>query len=110
MLGVNLRGVLGTIRAFVPGMLAAGEPGHVVVTSSGAGVFASPYTSPYTISKFGAFAAAECLAWDLSTVGAPIGVSVLCPGAVTTGISSSERNRPADAGPATRKSGGCWMS
>ena len=98
VLDVNVRGILHGIRAFVPRMLAGGEPGHVVTTASSAGIFGSPYTGPYTISKFAAVAASEVLAWDLSLTGAPIGVSVLCPGAVATRIGFSDRNRPDTAG------------
>jgi hypothetical protein len=45
------------------------------------------------VSTFAAVALAEVLANDLQASGAPIGVSVLCPSAVATGIGESERNR-----------------
>ncbi|MEZ5206655.1 MAG: SDR family NAD(P)-dependent oxidoreductase [Acidimicrobiales bacterium] len=96
VLDVNVRGILHGVRAFVPRMLAGGEPGHVVNTASSAGIFGSPYTGPYTVSKFAAVGMSEVLAWDLSISGAPIGVSVLCPGAVATRIGFSDRNRPAE--------------
>src|SRR6476660_9694888 len=38
----------------------------------------------------------ECLHHELRGQNAPIGVSVLCPAFVDTGISNSERNRPAE--------------
>lgn len=95
VLGVNLWGILHGIHAFVPAMIAQGTPGHVVNTCSSAGLFGSPFTSPYTISKFAAFAASESLAHDLALVGSPIKVSALCPGAVDTAIAGSDRNRPA---------------
>jgi NAD(P)-dependent dehydrogenase (short-subunit alcohol dehydrogenase family) len=96
VLGVNLWGVLHGIRAFVPRMIEAGEEGHVVNTVSAAGLFGSGFSAAYNISKFGAFAATESLASDLAAVGAPIGVTAFCPGAVDTGIATSDRNRPAD--------------
>jgi len=96
VLGVNLWGVLHGIRAFVPRMIDAGVEGHVVNTISAAGIFGSGFSAPYNISKFAAFAATESLASDLAAVGAPIGVTAFCPGAVATGIGTSERNRPAD--------------
>jgi NAD(P)-dependent dehydrogenase (short-subunit alcohol dehydrogenase family) len=95
VLRVNLWGVLNGIRAFVPGMIERGEAGHVVNTSSVAGLFGSGYSGTYNISKFAAFAATESLANDLRAIGAPIGVSVLCPGATNTAIAKSGRNRPA---------------
>jgi NAD(P)-dependent dehydrogenase (short-subunit alcohol dehydrogenase family) len=96
VLGVNLWGVLHGIRSFVPRMLAGSDEGHVVNTVSAAGLFDAPYAGAYQISKFAAFAATETLAHDLAAVGAPIGVTALCPGAVDTGIATSARNRPAD--------------
>jgi len=95
VLGVNLWGILNGIRSFVPRMLAAGEPGHVVNTASMAGLVSLPLSGPYVISKFAAVAASESLGHDLQAVGAPIGVSVLCPSLVATGIGTSRRNAPA---------------
>jgi NAD(P)-dependent dehydrogenase (short-subunit alcohol dehydrogenase family) len=95
-LDVNLWGILHAIRVFVPRMLAAGTPGHVVNTVSMAGVCSNAFSGPYTISKFAALAATESLAHDLATIGAPIKVSAVVPGAVDTNIAKSHRNRPAD--------------
>jgi NAD(P)-dependent dehydrogenase (short-subunit alcohol dehydrogenase family) len=95
-LGVNLWGILNAVRAFVPRMIDAGTPAHIVNTSSMAGLLTNAYSGPYTISKFAALAATECLAHDLAAVNAPIKVSVLVPGSVATRISDAERNRPAD--------------
>ena len=97
-LGVNLDGILNAARSFVPRLLAQGTPAHIVNTASMAGHMTAAFTGPYTISKFAAVAASECLAKDLAAVGAPISVSVLCPSLVATGIGRSRRNRP--AGPA----------
>ncbi|HEX4017504.1 MAG TPA: SDR family NAD(P)-dependent oxidoreductase [Frankiaceae bacterium] len=94
VLGVNVWGIIHGIRAFVPRMIAAGEPGHVVNTSSLAGVVSNAYSGPYTTSKFAALGLTECLAHDLAAANAPIGASVLIPGAVNTRIADSTRNRP----------------
>ena len=96
VLGVNLWGVIHTVKAFVPRMIEGGDEGHVVVTSSMAGLACAAFSGPYQTSKFGAYAVAESLAHDLQASGIPIGVSALCPGAVNTRIASSGRNRPAD--------------
>ncbi len=93
-LGVNLWGILNGIRAFVPRMLAAGTPAHIVNTTSMAGVCTNAFSGPYTVSKFAAQAATECLAHDLRAIGAPITVSAVVPGSVATRITSSARNRP----------------
>ncbi len=94
VLGVNLWGIIHAIKAFVPRMIAAGEPGHIVNTSSLAGVVSNAYSGPYTTSKFAALGLTECLAHDLAAANAPIGASVLIPGAVNTRIAESTRNRP----------------
>jgi NAD(P)-dependent dehydrogenase (short-subunit alcohol dehydrogenase family) len=94
VLGVNLWGVLHGIRSFVPRMLEGGDEGHVVNTSSLAGLITGAYSAPYITSKFAVLALTECLAHDLRAHGAPIGASVLVPGLVDTKIAHSMRNRP----------------
>jgi NAD(P)-dependent dehydrogenase (short-subunit alcohol dehydrogenase family) len=94
VLGVNVWGIIHGIRAFVPRMIAAGEPGHIVNTSSLAGVVSNAYSGPYNTSKFAALGLTECLAHDLAAANASIGASVLVPGAVNTRIAESTRNRP----------------
>jgi NAD(P)-dependent dehydrogenase (short-subunit alcohol dehydrogenase family) len=94
VMGVNLYGIVHAVRSFVPRMLAAGEPGHVVDTASMGGLVTNAYSGPYYTSKFAAVGVTECLAHDLRAVGAPIGVSALVPSLVATGIASSQRNRP----------------
>jgi NAD(P)-dependent dehydrogenase (short-subunit alcohol dehydrogenase family) len=93
-LDVNLFGIINGINAFVPRMLAAGQPGHVVNTSSVAGFISAPMTGPYNVSKAAAFSVTECLAHDLAATGAAIGASVLCPSAIRTGIAHTDRVRP----------------
>ncbi len=93
-LGVNLWGILNGIRAFVPRMLAAGTEAHIVNTVSMAGMCTNAFSGPYTVSKFAALAATECLAHDLRAIGAPIKVSAVVPAAVDTRIATSSRNRP----------------
>jgi NAD(P)-dependent dehydrogenase (short-subunit alcohol dehydrogenase family) len=92
--GANLWGILNGIRSFVPRMIAQGTEGHVVNTSSVAGLFGAPFEAPYAISKFAAFAATESLAHDLQSAGSSIRASVLCPGMITTNIVTSDRLRP----------------
>src|SRR3954471_10500615 len=101
LMGVNFYGIVHGIRAFVPGMIERGRPGHVVNTVSAAGLFPSAFSAPYTCSKFAALALTESLAGELAASGAPIGVTALCPGAVHTGIGHSERNRPTERPAAT---------
>ena len=95
-LGINLMGVVHGIRAFVPRMLAQGGECHVVNTASVAGLVDIPGSAVYCVSKHGVVALSECLYHDLRVAGASIGVSVLCPAYVNTGIWDSARNRPAE--------------
>jgi NAD(P)-dependent dehydrogenase (short-subunit alcohol dehydrogenase family) len=93
VVGVNLLGVANGIRAFVPRMLADGDEGHVVNTSSVLGL-SSGGGSIYSVTKHAVTRLSEGLFHDLAAVGSRIGVSVLCPGLIATHIVSSDRNRP----------------
>lgn len=92
---VNLRGVVNGIRTFVP-LLLEQEEGHVVNTASMAGVTATPLTGIYNASKHAVVSLSETLHLELQGRGAAVGVSVVCPEAVRTGIARAERNRPDD--------------
>lgn len=94
-LGVNLWGVIHGVRAFVPRMIAQGE-GHIVNTASLAGMSASGILGPYTVSKYAVVGLSEELHLNMQMLGAPVGVSVLCPGPVNTRITTAERNGPAE--------------
>lgn len=96
VLDVNLMGVVHGIRSFVPRMLAQGQPAHVVNTASAAGLVSPPGSSVYCVSKHGVVTLSECLHHELTLGKLPVGVSVLCPAFVPTGIGHSERNRPAE--------------
>ena len=95
--GVNVLGVANGIRSFVPRMLEQKHSAHIVNTASVAG-FISPTTMGlYNATKHAVVTLSETLHHDLRTVGATIGVTVLCPAYVPTGIADSERNRPDQA-------------
>ncbi len=94
LLGVNLWGVIHGVCAFAPRLLAQDE-GHIINTASVAGLISPPGMGAYSVSKHAVVALSESLHHDLRERGSRVGVSVLCPAYVPTGISSSERNRPA---------------
>lgn len=98
ILGVNLWGVIHGVRAFAPRLIAQGE-GHIVNTASVAGLICPPGSGAYNVTKHAVVALSETLHHDLRERGAGVGVSVLCPAYVPTGIADSERNRPADVVP-----------
>ncbi|MEB2349641.1 MAG: SDR family oxidoreductase [Comamonadaceae bacterium] len=101
VLGVNLWGVVHGVRLFTPMMLAAARAdaawrGHIVNTASMAGLLTPPNMGVYNVSKHAVVALTETLYQDLRLVTDQVGASVLCPYFVSTGITHSERNRPAD--------------
>jgi NAD(P)-dependent dehydrogenase (short-subunit alcohol dehydrogenase family) len=95
VLGVNVWGVIHGVRVFVPIMLRQNTPCHVVNTASVAGLLSVPGMGIYCVSKHAVVTLSECLYHDLAARGAKVGVSLLCPAYVPTGIADSERNRPA---------------
>jgi NAD(P)-dependent dehydrogenase (short-subunit alcohol dehydrogenase family) len=94
ILNVNLWGVIHGVRAFTPRLIAQGE-GHIVNTASVAGLISPPGSGAYNVTKHAVVALSESLHHDLQERNYNVGVSVLCPAYVPTGISNSERNRPA---------------
>jgi NAD(P)-dependent dehydrogenase (short-subunit alcohol dehydrogenase family) len=96
VLGVNTWGVIHGIRAFVPRMIAAAQPAHIVNTASVAGLLSAQMMGVYNLSKHAVVSLSETLFHDLRHAGANIGVTLLCPAFVPTGINASARNRPAD--------------
>jgi len=94
LLGVNVWSVIHGIRSFVPRMLAQDGPGHVVSTASVAGLLSPPLMGVYNVSKHAVVALAESLYQDMRGLEHRLGVSVLCPAFVPTGINDSGRNRP----------------
>jgi len=68
----------------VPAMIEAGRGGHVVNVSSAAGLFGLPWHAAYSAAKFGLRGVSEVLRFDLRRHG--IGVTLVCPGAVNTGL------------------------
>jgi len=89
---VNLLGVVHGTEIFAPLIAQHGEGGHIVNTSSVAGIAASPGMEPYGATKFAVVAMSE--GWRVQLAPLRIGVSVLCPGFVRTEIGRGQRNRP----------------
>jgi len=94
ILGINVMGVVHGIRAFVPRMLARKDECHIVNTASVAGFLSIPGSGAYCVSKHAVVTLSECLHHELRLEKASIGVSVLAPAFVPTGIFDSARNRP----------------
>jgi NAD(P)-dependent dehydrogenase (short-subunit alcohol dehydrogenase family) len=96
---VNVMGVVHGILAFVPRMIASGETGHVVNTSSGdGGIEPLPGASVYASSKAAVSTLTECLAQQLRSEGTALRASIFYPsgGLLRTGLWESDRTRPAE--------------
>ena len=99
-LDVNVMGVVNGINAFVPTLLASGEEGHVVNTTSGNGGFTPLINSAvYATTKAAVTTITECLWGQLREIGANVGASLLypstrTPGMLNTGIWRPGANRP----------------
>jgi NADP-dependent 3-hydroxy acid dehydrogenase YdfG len=98
-LGVLVGGVVNGIQTFLPRMREHGEGGHIVNTSSMAGVLPIPGAAIYITAKAAVIGLSEALRSELA--GEDIGVSAFCPGPVQTNIREGGRTRPeryADSG------------
>jgi NAD(P)-dependent dehydrogenase (short-subunit alcohol dehydrogenase family) len=99
-LDVNVMGVVNGINAFVPTMLAQGDDGHVVNTTSGNGGFTPLINSAvYATTKAAVTTITECLWGQLREIGAKVSASLLypsthTPGMLNTGIWRPGANRP----------------
>jgi NAD(P)-dependent dehydrogenase (short-subunit alcohol dehydrogenase family)/pimeloyl-ACP methyl ester carboxylesterase len=81
---VNLWGVVHTLRAFAPHLVARGEGGRLVITSSVAGYFPTAALPAYSATKAAVLSLGQSLDVELRKTG--VGVTVVCPGVVHTNI------------------------
>jgi NAD(P)-dependent dehydrogenase (short-subunit alcohol dehydrogenase family) len=95
VLGVNLWGVVHGIAAFLPRMQAQEGESRIVNTASAAGFLSEPGMAAYSVSKHAVVVLSETLSRELAASGSRVGVTVLCPAFFPTGITDSERVRPA---------------
>ena len=86
VIDVNLWGVIHGVRAFVPRILESTGEGHVVNVASMAAVLPQDRLGPYTVAKHGVLGLSDVLRAELEAVGAPVGVSVVFPGRIRTGM------------------------
>lgn len=99
IIDVNLMGVIYGVQSFLPILKANPDGGHIVNTSSIAGLVAGPGIGGYAVTKYAVTALSEALALELAAENSKVGVSILCPGPVRSNIGKSERNRPGDLEP-----------
>jgi NAD(P)-dependent dehydrogenase (short-subunit alcohol dehydrogenase family) len=87
VLNANVWSVIHGIRAFVPILLEQDE-GFVINTASRAGL-ATARLGAYSVTKHAVVALSEALYHNLASRQAHVGVAVLCPSGVRTGIAGS---------------------
>src|SRR3984957_4611850 len=93
VLGPNLGGVVNGLVSFLPKMIAHGEGGHIVNTSSMAGLIPLPSAGGlYATSKFAVRGLTDSLRLALGA--GNIGVSVVCPGVTRAKNLEAEQHRP----------------
>jgi len=83
-ISINLGGVINGVKIIAPIIKAQGEGGHIVNTSSMAGMVPLPNMAAYSCAKFAVRGYTESLRMELAPHG--IGVSCLFPGAVQTAL------------------------
>ncbi|RJP31631.1 MAG: SDR family NAD(P)-dependent oxidoreductase [Actinobacteria bacterium] len=87
--GINLMGEVYGTRLFLPQMVQRGE-GHIVNVGSLSSLIALPLHIAYTTTKFGLAGFSEVLWAEARNHG--VGVTLVCPGAVSTNIGSHTRS------------------
>jgi len=95
VINVNQKSVIHGIRAFVPRMIAQGDPCHVTTISSGAGITVNPGFATYSMTKHAVLALTEALYLDLKAQAVDtIGVTVVMPGVIQSKIMFPEKTGP----------------
>tara|TARA_B110001452_G_scaffold6932_1_gene6242 strand:- start:128 stop:970 length:843 start_codon:yes stop_codon:yes gene_type:complete len=89
LININLGGCFNGIHAFLPRMKASGEEARIIATCSTSGFIAYPMLSLYSASKFGIRGLMTSLRAELAMSNSNVGVSIVCPGEVTTNIVNS---------------------
>jgi short-subunit dehydrogenase len=102
IISINLMGVVNGVNAFLPRIVEDGNAAHIVNTGSVGSLVAASGMAQYTACKMAVRGFTESLSLDLQMLQAPVGVSLLCPGPVSTHIADAviTANMGADADPA----------
>ncbi len=85
IVATNFWGVVHGTKAFLPHLIASGD-GHVVTMSSLFGLMSVPTQSAYHATKYAVRGFSESLREEMLVAGHPVGVTVVHPGGIRTGI------------------------
>ncbi|WP_182050329.1 SDR family NAD(P)-dependent oxidoreductase [Changpingibacter yushuensis] len=96
LLGVNVKGLVHTAKAFTARMSAQDFPSDIVNTASIAGLLTVENSPAYVASKFAALGLTEVLDLQLQGIGSPVRAHAVCPAVVSTdlGRCNEHRNQP----------------
>ena len=92
VIGVDFWGVVNGLQTFVPRMIASGQEGHIVNTSSMGGFEGSTAAAIYCAAKAAVNNLSESYRMSLEKYG--IGVTVCCPANIKSNIAEATRTRP----------------
>ena len=98
LMRINFGAVVGLTRAFLP-LLAQAPAAQIVNISSIFGIIAPPGQTAYCAAKFAVRGFSESLRHELEASGSTVGMTLVHPGGVATGIGANAR-LPAGAAPA----------
>ena len=90
IIGINFWGVVHGTKEFLPHLIESGD-GHVVNISSLFGLVSMPGQSLYNASKYAVRGFSEALREELLISGDKVGVTVVHPGGIKTGIARNAR-------------------
>jgi NAD(P)-dependent dehydrogenase (short-subunit alcohol dehydrogenase family) len=90
VMDINLMGVVHGCYHFIPQMIKAGGPRHVLNVASAAGIYPSPTMGAYAASKHAVFGFNEVLKMELADT--RVGVTTVCPGVINTPITHARSN------------------
>jgi len=96
VMGVNLWGIIHSIREFVPILKAQDCESHILNTVSMGALINLPYNGIYHMTKSAALSLSETLYQELMIEAPQVGVTALCPEFVKTNLVTAERNKPKD--------------
>jgi NAD(P)-dependent dehydrogenase (short-subunit alcohol dehydrogenase family) len=90
VMNVDFMATVHLVRAFVPRLIEGGQSARLLVTGSMASVAARPGIGPYVAAKHALLGLCETLNHELAAAGADVGVTLLLPGKVATGMSRED--------------------
>lgn len=91
IVGINFWGVVHGTKEFLPHLIASGD-GHVVTLSSLFGLVSMPGQAAYNATKYAVRGFTEALREEMLAEGHPVGVTVVHPGGIKTGIARNGRH------------------